>query len=336
MKYNFIKLTMKNTQRFLKTGSVVEIFNLESGVYRLIGATGLVCSIFLFLVICGGCRMFNGGKTLVLNEAGFIKDDLDHDGAPALFKELGGEEVFLDLAQYLYRWYLDEDDFRNFDPEFRGKLWIRKVSRVLDPEDRSSFIEIFLPAIRLMVNLKKTDYVINELNLEVKSDGYKIASVGRVEDDVMLRSEDYASLDMDLDALYNYLFDNRLKADYPDEEMLDYLRKSVKEQCEDYGKGMKGEQLIWLAPISPVANEIWVYWENRKMLFNFRADVDMHKREIWEHDSIQVIPYDIVNQTIVTYEESPCDDDFITRDQVGRVLFNCMALGRKVSIEQSK
>jgi hypothetical protein len=82
-----------------------------------------------------------------------------------------------------------------------------------------------------------------------------------------------------------------------------------------------------------VANEIWVFWENRKMLFHFVADVDMHNREVWEHDSIRVRHYDITTQTVVTHEEAPCADDFITRDQVGRVLFNCMALGHKLGIE---
>jgi hypothetical protein len=70
------------------------------------------------------------------------------------------------------------------------------------------------------------------------------------------------------------------------------------------------------------------------MLFRFRSDVDMHNAEIWNHDSVRVSHYDIVKQTIVSHEEAPGEDDYVTRDQVGRVLFNCMALGRKVGIEK--
>ena len=90
---------------------------------------------------------------------------------------------------------------------------------------------------------------------------------------------------------------------------------------------------MWMAPISNSANEIWMYWDDRKILFLFASDVDMQNKKLWEHDSIFVKPYDIVSQTIVSHEEYPGEDNFILRDQVGRVLFNCMAFGKKVRIE---
>lgn len=290
--------------------------------------------VLILLFPWSGCRHLSSAETLALDSHSFLRDDRDRDAAVALYHEMGGEKTFLELAQYLYRWYLDENDFRNFNPEYRGKLWIRKVERVLDKDDNSRFLELYLPAIRLVVHLKKTDYRIEELMLEVKSDGYKISSVGRHTAGEHVAAEDYHSLDMDIDALYDYLFENRQKAEYPDERMLEHLRACVREQCEEYVRNVDGEQILWLAPISPMANEAWVFWENRKMLFHFLADVDMHKREIWEHDAVRVRHYDIVSQTVVTHSEEPGEDDFLTRDQVGRVLYNCMALGRKVEIQK--
>jgi hypothetical protein len=294
-----------------------------------------ICAcILIFGLTLPGCRLFTSTESKVLDDHGFLQDDQDRDAGVELFQELGGEEAFLELAQYLYRWYLDENDFRNFNPEFRGKLWIRKVDRVLDKGDKSAFLELFFPAIRLSVMLKKTDYKIEELKLAVKSDGYKISSVGRMPVEEKVDPADYHSLDMDIDALYDYLFENRQKAEYPDEEMFGFLRDCVREQCEGYIQEAQGDQIIWLAPISPMANEVWVFWEDRKLLFHFVADVDMHKREIWEHDSVVVRHYDIVSQTVVTHNEKPGEDDFLTRDQVGRVLYNCLALGRKVEMKK--
>ena len=288
----------------------------------------------LVLFALCGCQSPKGsGFSGSLLKDDVVCDDHDRDNAVALFYELGGEEAFVDLAQYLYRWYLDEDDFKDRNPAYRGKLWIRKLDRVLDEGDKSQFIELVFPAIGVMVTLKKSDYLIEELQLKVKSDGYKVTKVCRSTCSMLARPEDYASLDVDIEALYKQLFETRLESEYPDEELFNYMRTCAAEQCEDYKKGVSGEHFVWLAPISPMSNEIWAYWENGKMLFHFVADVDMHNPEIWKHDSILVKHYDIVTQTIVSYEESPCEDDFMTRDQVGRILFNCMAFGKKVRID---
>jgi hypothetical protein len=291
---------------------------------------------YLMLFALCGCQTLNDADSSVsLLKDGVVSDDHDRDNAVALFYEIGGEDAFVDMAQYLYRWYLDEDDFKDRNPLYRGKLWIRKLDRVLDKGDKSQFIEMVFPAIGVMVTLKKSDYEIEELQLKVKSDGYKIVNVCRATCAMIARPEDYASLDMDIDALYQRLFETRLETEYPDKVLFDYMRACAAEQCGDYkDKRGSGDQFVWLAPISKMSNEIWVYWENGKMLFHFVADVDMHNPEIWAHDSILVSHYDIITQTIVSYEEAPGKDGFMTRDQVGRILFNCMAFGKKVKIDE--
>lgn len=292
----------------------------------------------VMLVALCGCQSFKGSGSGLLTDGSIIAEDHDGDDSIALFNELGGEETFVHLAQYLYRWYLDEDDFKDRNPAYRGKLWIRAIDGVLDPGDKSRFLELVFPAIGVKVSLKKSDYIIEELKLKVKSDGYKITDISRIAGDMLCDPKDYASLDLNVEALYKKLFSTRLEAEYPDDELFNHLRSIAAEQCAQLSQGTPatGTQTVWVAPISPVANEIWMYWENRKVLFRFVSDVDITNKEIWNYDSIFVTSHDIIHQTVVSYEETPGEDSFMTRDQVGRVLYNCMAFGKKITIELKK
>jgi hypothetical protein len=50
---------------------------------------------------------------------------------------------------------------------------------------------------------------------------------------------------------------------------------------------------------------------------------------LWEHQAIAIRTYDLLRQTVVSLHEMPGSNEFLTRDQVGRALFNCILLGRK-------
>ncbi len=96
-----------------------------------------------------------------------------------LFNELNENGEFQEILNYLYRWYLDEDDFRSVNHEHRDQIWLRKLPVNLDEGDYSKYVELILPAIGVEVVLKKADYIIPELDLEMTSDVYKVIKVGR-------------------------------------------------------------------------------------------------------------------------------------------------------------
>ena len=67
--------------------------------------------------------------------------------AAAFFAEIGGDDGCFQIAHYLYRWQLDENDFKPRDLPLQRQLWLRRLQVVTDNNDKSQFLELVLPAI---------------------------------------------------------------------------------------------------------------------------------------------------------------------------------------------
>ncbi len=250
-------------------------------------------------------------------------------GVPA---ELLEPAFHYEVTRHLYRWYMDEADVeRDSDAKFFA-VWVRRDDVKLDEGDRSELATILLPMLGIEVKVKKADYAIEELGIEVKSKGFRIANVGRVP----VPAEPPPGtevVEIDPAAMREYLFRTRQQAEFPDAAMGTRLREALREHLElDPGERAAGEQVVHLAPLSPVANELWVFWENRKMLIRFASDIDLEHPEMWQHRKLGIRTYDIFNQTVVSLGEAAGSNAFLTRDQVGRALYNCMVLGKRIVV----
>jgi hypothetical protein len=54
---------------------------------------------------------------------------------------------------------------------------------------------------------------------------------------------------------------------------------------------------------------------------------------MWEHDELAVSFYDLDEQVVVSLDEVAGSNAYLTRDQVGRALFNCIVLGKRVALD---
>jgi len=294
----------------------------------------LLCAVFVF---AAGCRLPTR-QDLKLPFSSLVFPHNHQPDAAKLFQELGGEKAFTQLTQYLYRWYLDETDFKRFNPEFKHQLWIRIPQTVADPQDKSRYLEVVFPAMGVMVTLKKTDYQIPELKLAVKNDGYRVTQVCRDTCRRNVQQSDYAVMDINIDALYERLFKTRLERVYYDAALLSQLKESAQHEIaalhEVPGQSQQPHppETLYVAPVNTLANEIWCFWEEGKMLLRFTSDIDLSNPELWTQESVTIQLYSAVEQTVVSHEERPGDARFITRDQIARALFNCIILGQKISL----
>jgi len=254
--------------------------------------------------------------------------------------ELAHNEDVYEIIAHLYRWHLDEIDIQKAIISKDKRIWIRDITPDLDPGDNSRFAEIILPNVGVKVTLKKSDYTIEKAGLKVSSNNYKITRVNRIDTPKHL-IRDYVAFSLDRDQLREYLFTKRGTVKYPEGEMMDGLRAAVRNQIKVHlkNKSMKDtakDQAVHFAPLSPVANELWAFWEGGRMLVHFSSDIDIHNPYVWENDVLSAVIYDIDEQVVVSLQEVPGSNAYMTRDQVGRALYNCVVLGKRVMFEPKK
>jgi hypothetical protein len=146
--------------------------------------------------------------------------------------------------------------------------------------------------------------------------------------------------------MQDYAHRTRTQVRFPEGELLMRFRMSshgairkyllsreqagLENRAGTYDELLKQEQVVHLAPLSEVANETWVFWETGRMLIRFASDIDLEHPAVWDHDELAVNIYDIDEQTVVSLDEVAGSNAYLTRDQVGRALFNCIVLGKRM------
>ena len=248
-------------------------------------------------------------------------------GPPA---EVMEPSYLAEVTQHLYRWYMDEADVEREAGAEDLVFWVRRLEMGRDEGDRSEWAEIVLPQMGIGVKVKKADYAIEERGIEVKSAGFRIVNVWR-EAAPAEPPPGAVEVKVDYPWMKKYLFEKRAEVRFPDEAMFERLRVAVRDYYHlDPADTRPRERVIHVAPLSPVANELWVFLETRKILIRFASDIDLENPAMWEHQALGIRTYDILKQTVVSMNEAPGSNEFLTRDQVGRALFNCVVLGRRI------
>jgi hypothetical protein len=224
----------------------------------------------------------------------------------------------------------------------RGEFvfWVRQLELELDAGDRSRFAEITLPRLGVRVDVKKSDYEIPELDIHVVNDQHQIMSIERIPKSSASTPEGVEEIRIDYQQMRDYLFQSRSKALPADEELLAFLKEAEREQLKSYfnerGEPYPTEPLvIHLAPLSTVANDAWVFWEDGRLLLRFQSDMDLESRDLWEHMELDVEIYHLDEQVVVSLDEVAGSNAYVTRDMVSRALFNCMVLGQRATVQPS-
>ena len=271
--------------------------------------------------------------TLLLFQAGSFSFAAD---SAAVAPELLEKDTAYEVLGHLYRWYLDEVDIRQATDAANDTLWVRQTHPELDPGDQSLFGEVVLPVLGVTVSLKKADYPIEELNTRVTSDRFKIVRVSRSGVPENLETT-HRPVVLSGTELRDYLFARRGSVTFPDDALIDRLRSAVREKVDghlaDTGRDVpSGDRTVHIAPLSPIANELWAFWEDGRMLVRFASDLDLANPYVWDHEELLGRIYDLDEQVVVSLQEAPGSNAYLTRDQVGRALYNCIVLGRRYVI----
>jgi hypothetical protein len=270
----------------------------------------------------------------LLSSCGTVGAD-KQQGIASVPPELVQQTYLYEVVRHLYRWYMDESEIEKIIGGKKFTFWVRLIEPKLDPGDKSLLAEILLPQLNIAVRVKKADYTIEEIGVPVKSPGFKITQIVRINIPAHRRLS-CQEVQVDMKDMRDYLFRTRNQQDFPDTAMVEHLRQAVLKEVAKEEIPManlpKGDRIIYLASLSPVSNETWVFWEDGRKLFFFASDIDLANPAVWEYETLMARVFDLDTQVVVSHEEAPGSNRFLTRYQVSRAIFNCVVLGRRIAL----
>ncbi len=252
-------------------------------------------------------------------------------------KELSEHKLLCEVLRYLYLWYLDEADIESAVKISKMEFQVRSLPVNLDQGDNSQFGEIFIPVWQISLTLKKSDYKIEESEKEIKSNGFKIVRVSRIRDENR-QSLKSVSLNKNVEEIKEYLTKTRNQAiEFADQKFIERAKKVFRAEIIQLAKakGLKlteEENVINVSLLSPVGNELWVFWESGKLLVKFSCDTDISNPAIWDDEKVMFNVYDAYSQVVISLEEAAGSNNFMTRGQIGRALYNCIVLGKRIKL----
>jgi hypothetical protein len=252
--------------------------------------------------------------------------------APNAQAQVLTRDYVAEIIRYLYRWHADETMLASVSSYTDTELWARPLQPKLDAGDDSRFCELLFPRVHLRIVLKQADYLVEELGQRVRNDSFKVHSVETYTSLPGARGA-YSIFRFDRSELTDYLFRTRNDRVFPDEQLRERLRAALRKALgEPPADVEEGPAVAYLAPLSPVSNDLWVYWENGHRIIRFSSDADLTQKIYWDLAGVDVHVYDLRQNVVVSLGEVPGSSKYVTRDWAARALFNCIALGQKVTL----
>jgi hypothetical protein len=245
------------------------------------------------------------------------------------------EEYGYELLRYLYRWHMDDAILAEaLVKQDQVNLYYRYLKPTLDEGDVSEHIEIVLPLTKMVVLLKRSEYSIPKLNLDLKDPYFKVQSAQHYRT-MEWDASKYRKISYDYDEMMAYLFRTRNQQSFPDQATIDRLRAEALRVFEEEGHAVDPEavadrlQIAYVAPISIVSNDLWFYWVNGRKFICFSADLHHSHERFWEFATLDVEIIDADEQVVVSNAVKD-SHGYFTKDYVGRILFNCLIHGKQI------
>ncbi|AOS43640.1 hypothetical protein Verru16b_00692 [Lacunisphaera limnophila] len=245
---------------------------------------------------------------------------------------LADRDWLREVIRYTYYWYLDDAFFGATQADTTIDVWVRGVEpHQRDPEDRSRFAELWLPQAKVLLGLKQADYHIPELDLPVKSAGYRVIR-GSHEETPPGDPAAWQRVAFDRAALFEELRSTRgnLHAPRPATQAL-----AVAAMRREFARAgdVKGPQQLFIAARTDVTTDVWVFWLDRRLLVRISGDMDAVDPGLAAHLPLLVRRYPLGENVVASFHEAEGRNSFLTRDLASRALFVCLARGEAVVLE---
>jgi len=245
------------------------------------------------------------------------------------------ESHLLEILHYAALWHYDRS-FLVSDPDGEVlDILYRQTYRELDEGDQTIFGELWIPEIKMLIEIEKSDYQIEELELHVLDDIFKVRRVVRIEEAPVSLME-YRRHTIAYEHLREWYADNIRVATPISETLSQRLREAILAHPIHADLNTGSPTIFHIAPISPACDDLWVFHENNKQLLLFSSDMDLSNEEYWSIMPISLKVYDLDPELILAPDEGAQGTARLSKDFVGRALFNCVVLGERIEVSPDK
>jgi hypothetical protein len=253
------------------------------------------------------------------------KPDLRTSANPLLEKQFVYE-----VLRHVYRWHFDQSYALGAGQVDALEVWARPLHPRLDRDDRSEFAELWIPAVNTRVELKRSDYTIAEMKIEVVDRSFKVKRVTRQARPPASRAH-YEIKRYAVPEIRDYLFATRTNRVPISDNLRAAARRLVFEHLnKTHPAPFTTDQIVYIAPISSVCNDIWVFWETGRKVMLFSADADLSNPGVAQLSQLRLDVIDLDKDVVTSTKEVPGSNAFVTKDWVGRLFFNCILYGDRV------
>jgi hypothetical protein len=240
------------------------------------------------------------------------------------------KQFVLDVLQHLYRWHFDQSYALEAGKVDTLEVWARPLHPRLDAGDRSEFAELWIPAVNMRVELKRSDYTVPEMKLEVVDRSFKVKRVTRQLRPPASRSTyqvgRYARTEVQ-----EHLFATRSNRVRMNEDLRTAARKLIVEYLSKaHPAQFTEDQALYVAPVSTVCNDLWAFWETGRKIMLFSADMDLSNPGFSQLSQLRMDVIDLDKDVVASTKEVPGSNAFVTKDWVGRLFFNCILYGERM------
>jgi len=117
--------------------------------------------------------------------------------------------------------------------------------------------------------------------------------------------------------------------------MSDSLRTAARKLVVDYlnkthPAPFTEDQILYVAPVSSVCNDVWAFWETGRKVMLFSADTDLTNPGFEQLSQMRLDVIDLDKDVVDSTKEVPGSNAFVTKDWVGRMFFNCILYGERI------
>lgn len=268
--------------------------------------------------LCGGCA-----TSSVSNRDAASPDSSKPD---ALLEK----DFVLEVLRHVHRWHFDQSYVLEAGKMETLEVWGRRLHPTLDEGDRSEYAELWIPAVKTLVKLKRSEYRVPEINLDIAERSFKVTRVNRQPEAPALRRH-YQVREYAVKEIQDYLFTMRSHRIPLSDTLRESARRLIAEYLDRvYPAPFAVAQTFYISPLSPVCNELWVFWETGRKVMLFTADMDLTSPGFTRLSQLRMQVIDLDRDVVTSTREVPGSNAFVTKDWVGRLFFNCILYGEKL------